>query len=90
MEVQVSVSGSGSKVRLSMLGRADKTMRYQEMLVCADRVHELLKAVKDRVPPVPSKYVYKLVNVGLHFEIYCVHDMYTSSVYVHTSLTVSR
>ncbi len=55
VEVQVSVNESGSKVRLSMLGGADKTMRYQEMLVCADRVHELLKAVKDRVPPVPSK-----------------------------------
>ncbi len=61
MEVQVSVNESGSKVRLVMLGGADKTKGI-EMLVCADRVHELLKAVKERVTPVPSKYMYTLVT----------------------------
>ncbi len=29
--------------------------------VCTERVHELLKLVKERVPPVPSRYMYKLV-----------------------------
>ncbi len=36
VEVQVSVNESGSKVRLVMLGGADKT-KGTEMLVCADR-----------------------------------------------------
>ncbi len=59
VEVQVSVNESGSKVRLSMLGRADKTMRYQRALKClyVQTVHELLKAVKERVPPVPFSNV---------------------------------
>ncbi len=63
VEVQVSVLviESGSKVRLVMLGGADKT-KGTKMLVCADRVHELLKAVKKCVTPVPSKYMYKLVD----------------------------
>ncbi len=58
VEVQVSVNGSGSKVRLSMLGRADKTMRYQSALKClyVQTVHEL-QAVKECVTPVPSKYI---------------------------------
>ncbi len=34
VEVQVNVNWLGSKVRLSMLGRADKTMRYQRALKC--------------------------------------------------------
>ncbi len=34
VEVQVSVNGLGSKVRLSMLGGANKTMRYQRALKC--------------------------------------------------------
>ncbi len=36
VEVQVRLNESGSKVRLVMLGGADKTMRYQEMLVCTN------------------------------------------------------
>ncbi len=34
VEVQVSVNESGSKVRLVMLGGADKTMRQQRALKC--------------------------------------------------------
>ncbi len=42
VEVQVSENESGSKVRLVMLGRADKTMRYQRALKClyVQAVHE--------------------------------------------------
>ncbi len=60
VEVQVSVNELGSKVRLVMLGGADKTMRYQRALKCLyvqTGVHELLKAVKEHVAPVPSKYI---------------------------------
>ncbi len=42
VEVQVSVNESGSKVRLVMLGGANKTMRYQRSDILVDADNQVL------------------------------------------------
>ncbi len=76
VEVQVSVNESGSKVRLVMLGGANKTMRYQRSNILVDADNQLLmeSLTVESIPVHP--------NIGLH----CVPILIKHTASVHSLL----